>query len=222
MKKIVGKLLAVIMVAAMLLSLSGCVNIMDILGSSEEKKLMGKWEATVEMKDAINEELASDGEGLEYLLVDSFKLKLVMHLNEDNTYSVYADESSAKEAFEGLRSEWIQGLKKYLEDEIKKQGLDMTVEEVLNLSGTTIEAMLDEAITDEVLEEMLEDINLEGNFEAKDGKLYMSAGYDYDVDEKSYESYELKGDTLTLLDYTSDDDDDDGWGVYPIEFTKAD
>ena len=59
----------------------------------------------------------------------------------------------------------------------------------------------------------------EGKFKAEDGKLYTSADKNTDIDEKIYETYTLKGDTLTLT--SSSQEELNEIGVYPMVFTKV-
>ena len=56
-------------------------------------------------------------------------------------------------------------------------------------------------IVDEELgtaQEMAGKINREGKYKAKDGKLWMSSGLEYDVDPELYDLYSISGSTLTI------------------------
>lgn len=213
MKKYLSVILTVIMVLAMLVTLSGCTN--------EAKKFVGTWETTLDMADAINEELASDEEVAKYLSVDEFELVMAIKFNDDGTYKMYVDEDSAKDTFDGLRDEWADGIEKMLEDTIAQQGVNMTVDQLLAASNTTIDDMLDQVITDDMINEMLEDVESEGNYVVKDGKLFMSDGLDYDIDEDQYETYEISDDELKLIESVGDDEDDSYKEFYPMTFTKV-
>ena len=72
--------------------------------------------------------------------------------------------------------------------------------------------------TIEDCEALFADLNMEGNFEVKEGKMYLSDGLEYGVDETMYELYSVEGNTMTIDKGSTGDDSADF--IYPMVFTK--
>lgn len=214
MKRIIAAVLALVM----MLALVGC-------GQTEAEKLVGTWTADVDMSSMTNELLASMGEGAEeYFTFEGFSVTLVMTFNEDGTYSSTIDQASAEAAVDSLMVTLEDGMVKMLEDQLAAAGLAMTVDEMLAASGMTMEDVLAAVDTSSLVTEMTEGAATEGKFEAKDGKLFLSDGLDYEVDEAVYDTYELDGNSLTLLEHVGAESDEEQLvadGMYPVTLTKA-
>lgn len=218
MKKTIAMALSLVMV---LLIMAGC-------GILEQAKLVGTWNAEVDLSEAISQEILGEvGDLGEYFAVTDFKVNYIMVLNSDSTYTITLDEASVKAAFDALMEDLMDGMVEFLESEIENSGLNMTVEEMLAASGSSLEALEEEMISSieeqGLVENLIEDSSAEGRFKAKDGKLYMSAGLEYNVDENVYDTYVLDGDKLTLVEYVGGDEEDTAVTkmVYPMVFTKV-
>lgn len=213
MKKIMKRILCLTAILVMMTMLTAC---------GEQDKFIGSWKAEVNMAQYIMERMVEeDPEVAEYFDIDDFTLVLQMTFNDDGTYETIADEEAAKEAFAGLQQDFKDGMTKYLEDMIKTSGLDMTVDDVLAASETTLDEMVEESFGESVLDEMTAEMKAEGNFEVKEGKICMSDGLEYAVDEKVYDTYEISGDELKLLESFGMEEEDDLSELYPMTFKKV-
>jgi len=96
----------------------------------------------------------------------------------------------------------------------------MTVDEMLQMSGTTFDALVEEAFGDAMLNEMISEFETEGKYKVEDGKLYMSEDLDSEIDEEVYETYEFSGDEFKLLESFGDEDAEEFKDLYPIVFKK--
>ena len=203
MKKIT-KILSLLMAAMLMLSvLSAC-------GSNDSKKLIGTWETKVNADEDINASL----DGMEeYFKFDGFDILMRFTFNDDGTYSAKMDEDAVLDSFASMRQVFIDGAAAYMQDLILEEGLPMTLDEVLALSGTTLDEMVDQIMESmaELLIANMKDAELAGNWEAKGGRLYTSEALDEEIDKSEYEIYELDGDKLTI--YGSDGD--------PLVLTKV-
>lgn len=209
-KKIVSLLLVVVLV----LSLSAC-------GGGDEAKLVGQWKCEKEFAEQFNEEMGLDEELAQYLSIDSFKLTLCMEFHEDGTYAMYADKDALNEAVQAVRDMLVDGMGRYLVDMVQAEtGMEMDLDAILEMAGMSLEELIDESIPDDLVDEIADEMKQEGKFKAKDGKLYTSDGLEYDVDPRVYETYELSGDTLTIMGLVGAEDDA-AFGVYPMTFQKA-
>ncbi len=217
MKRTITKLAVLVLVFAMLLTLSAC--------GSDKKALLGKWEADLDFTDTFNAEMeASMGEEMmEYFQFPDFEITMVMEFRDDDTYSMSVNEDNLYQTMDIFKQCLREGLENYMEDLIASQGLEMSVEEVLAASGTSIDDLMNEAFSDDMIEALIEgvtgDVEINGKFKAMGGKLFMTDSTSDDIDETMYDEYVLEGDTLTLVTSNIDDDMED---LYPIEFERVD
>lgn len=208
------RILSVILMLAILLSFTAC-------GSGDKEKLVGTWKCEMDLVEQINTEMGLDEESAEYLNFDSFTIVLYMQINEDDTYSLYADTDALEQTMEAAKASFAEGMTKYLEDMVLAEtGIAMSADDILAASNTTMDEMLAEAFPEGMVEELAEGMKQEGKFKAKDGKFYTSAGLEYEVDPAVYETYTLEGTTLTLLEYVGEDAGDT-MNVYPMVFNKV-
>lgn len=208
------RILSVILMLAILLSFTAC-------GSGDKEKLVGTWKCEMDLVEQINTEMGLDEESAEYLNFDSFTIVLYMQINEDDTYSLYADTDALEQTMEAAMASFAEGMTKYLEDMVLAEtGIAMSADDILAASNTTMDEMLAEAFPEGMVEELAEGMKQEGKFKAKDGKFYTSAGLEYEVDPAVYETYTLEGTTLTLLEYVGEDAGDT-MNVYPMVFNKV-
>lgn len=218
MKKNAMKLVSLVLVMTLVLLLGGC-------SSGDKEALLGTWVAEMDMTDLFNDSIKM-GAGEEigaYLNVNDFTLTMLLTFNEDDTYTMVLDESALEDTVAAMRSDLQAGLEQYLIDSVAAQlGIEMSIEEILEASGVTMEELMDEIITQDLIDSMVADIASEGKFLAEEGKLYLSAGFDYEVDKNIYETYTLDGDSLTLLEYISTEEVDEYTkSMYPMAFTKV-
>ena len=212
MKKKMTRLVARILTFIMVLFLVGC--------GGEQQKFVGNWEAEVDMTKMLNDQFAAeDAEMAEIIKVESFKVTMIMQFNSDGTYMMSVDADSVEAAFEGLLEDVKKGLTTYLEAMIQEQGITMTVDEVLALSGTSMDTMLDEMMKEISVEDIVGEIESEGNFLVEDGKLFLSDGKDHAVDREVYQTYEWSGNDLKLT--ASYGEDEDVSALYPMLFKKV-
>ena len=198
-----------VLVAALLL-----LTMLTACGSKTDKAMLGKWVCEMDFGSYLNEGLATEPEIAQYLMVDEFVLEVELYLNEDGTYKMTADTTANKASFENVKAELADGMEDYLTAAAEEY--DLTLEDLLAASETTIDEMMDEAFGDSMYYEIIAEMEAEGNFEAADGKLYMSDGLDYDIDKNVYETYTLNGNVLTI----TGDSDGTTDGMYPMEFKK--
>ncbi|MBQ7017078.1 MAG: hypothetical protein IJN10_09020 [Firmicutes bacterium] len=198
-----------VLVAAVLL-----LTMLTACGSKTDDALLGKWVCEMDFGSYLNEGLATDPEVAQYMMVDDFILEIELYLNEDGTYKMTADTSANKASYEAVKVELADGMEAYLTAAAAEY--DMTLEDLLTASETTIEEMLDDSFGDDMYYEIIGEMDAEGKFEAADGKLFMSDGLNYDIDKNVYETYTLNGNTLTI----TGDSDGTTDGMYPMEFKK--
>lgn len=191
MKKMIAAVLALIM----MLALVGCGS------DSMEDDLVGTWEAEMDISSFTNDMMASLGMGVEeYFDFDDFAVTMILTFEDDGTFTAEIDEDSAADAVDALMVTVEDGMIKMLEAQIKEYGLDMTVDEMLEASGMSLDDLLSQIDAGELVEQMTGESS-EGEYTVEDDKLYM---YEGKMDEDEYTVIELDGDTLTMKEYVGE------------------
>ena len=190
------------------------LTMLTACGSKTDKALLGKWVSEVDFGGYLNEGLASEPEVAEYLAVDDFILEIELYLNEDGTYKMTADTDDNFASFENVKADLADGMAAYMTAMAAEY--ELTLEDVLAASETTIEEMVDESFGEEMYYEIIAEMESEGKFKAADGKLFMSDGLNYEIDKNVYETYTLEGNVLTITG-SSDGADSE---MYPMVFKK--
>ena len=216
MKKCLSIALCLGLVLTMLFMFTGC---------NEQKKFVGKWESEIDMTDVINEGMGLDDEMAEYVAIEDFEIVMQLIFNSDGTYKRTVDENSLEDTLEDAKEDLKDGMMDYFKAYLKESGLNMTVDELLEASEVDLDELVEEALGKKVMDEMVDSMTDEGNFEVKDGKLFMSDGLDYEIDEEVYETYELNGDELKLIESVGGDDEEDlkdlADELYPMVFERV-
>ena len=213
MKKIISLLLCVVLAVSMMAVLSGC-------GGAKED-ITGKWEAEVNMAEAINQSVAgADASMAEIINFKDFTLKIELELNKDGTYKMYCDEASATKAFANLKVDFKDMMIDYLEKTISDAGLEMSIDDMLALTGLNLDQLIEESFTDAILDEMISEMYSEGQYKAENGKFYTSDDIDEAPASTAAESYTLEGNKLTLNGLTGTEDELYGL-IYPLEFKRV-
>lgn len=181
------KFLALVLSAVLLVSvLAACGG--DKKAASGDG-IVGKWNASVDMTDYINQTLEAGGMG-EFVQLSDFEMVMVMELKSDNTYTLTVDKDALADSMEGVKDQMKDGLGEYFAQMMP--GVDF--EQALAQSGMSMDDMLDQSMD---LDAMSGSLNLAGQYKAEDGKLYMSNDTGVEPTE-NYLTYDLSGDTLKL------------------------
>lgn len=186
--------------------------------SGSQGSIVGTWEISLEMADQMNEAFASSGLG-DYIKLDSFVIVVDYTFHADGTYSCAADEAALQASMEGVKKAVRAGLTAYAEDMAAQYGQGLTADDVFAAAGTTLDEMMEQMFTEDMVGQMVESLAGEGNYKTGDGRLYLSAGLNYIPDEKVYHNYTIEGDTLTLLDLVGGGDE--VTDMFPMELKKV-
>ena len=214
------KIVSMLLIAVMLLAFVGCGN----SKSGDKEKFVGTWNATLDMTDVLNESLregiAEEDETMaDYFSVDKFDFVVEFTFNEDGTYSTTVDEASLNRSSDALKASVKDGLMRYFEDMVAEMDLDMSVEDLLDLSGRSIDALLDEALPTDLFDDVLDEFRLKGNWKAENGKLHTTESVDESIDKNAYELYEFTSNGDIKLSLVDDSEDESG--VFPMILKKV-
>lgn len=237
------KVAALLLVLALGLTLCACGGKSDVIGTwqgeldASEYVIAG---ADEEMRNVasslgLTSELPSIGD-----YMGSYCVKYRFVFNEDGTYAMNMDEGSFQETIESYKL----ALTDYCRDvffialtdtlvQMGAAGEISSVEDLESLLGVSLDELINEAlgmelsdyvsqIFDEEFETLFpkELMNAEGKYKTKDGKLYLSAGLEYNVDPEMYDLYTIEGTTMTIEAGPAAVESDSVW-VYPMVLEKA-
>ena len=225
-KRIAALLLALVMVFALCAcsdSGSGKDKDKDDKVEKVEKKtdaelIVGTWEATVDMGDYLNAEMAGEpgmAAYAEYFDFSGVEATLNYEFDEDGDYVLTISINN-----EMLEKVIRNAMQKMLEEAAASVGY--TPEELAAEEGMTVEELID-ALMEEYfdVENFIGDETERGSYEIKDGKLYIFDRGD-ELDEDDYFEYKLKGDKLTLVVEYEDGElsDESEAELYPMDFVR--
>lgn len=196
---------------------------------SEENRLVGTWVS--DPIDALARGfmvgMGDLGEYGEYLALDESKLIMRYRFvfDENGNVSASIDEKSYNETMVYVVETMEAGTKRYIEDTLKNAGLDMSVDEFMEMLGTTWDEF-----NKETREEAYSGIDTDSEeqvsvYEVRDGRIFMAGTRD-ELENTDSVSFEVSGDVLTLIAYYDVDGelvDDSVWGgilEMPIVFHR--
>lgn len=211
MKKSIALLLCLVLV----LSLCAC-------GAKES--VVGTWNASVNMADLFNEQMASEPEMAEYVKLETLNFTFVLELKEDGTCTMKVDPDAMTAAIDQLVADLTAGMEAYFKDMFAAQGLEVDVNEALSSMGISLEDLVSEMKNELLSEESLAEFTTESKYKAEDGKMYFSDDLESEINTDEYCTYKLEGDTLTLEAGTmAVDAEDEAFAEYlfPMTLTRA-
>lgn len=213
MKRSISVALSVALVLLMIFSFAGC---------GEKDKFVGTWRTEMNMAEALNEEFGKDPEMGEYMKITDFTIVMNYTFNSDGTYKITTDRDSVAKAAENIKNDFTKGIRAYFEDQIAKDKLGISVDELLAYNNTTLEKLVEEGMGEMDFDKMANDIDNEGNYKVKDGKLFLSDGLEHSVDENVYEVYEFVGEDIKIVESVGGDSENEEAlaKLYPYMLTK--
>ena len=209
MKKRIALLLSFVLVLSLVLCACG----------GQKATIVGTWKANVELAEAFNAEMAAAGMG-DFINLESFSLPLVMTFNEDGTGSMTVDQEAMTASIDKLAADLTAGLEAYFTEYFTSMGLEIDLDEALAASGLSMDDLVEEMKAEFAGEDAFAEFTNEFKYKAEDGKLYMSEDLESEISEV-YNTYELKGNTLTLDIGTEEIEEEMAAILFPMTLTRA-
>jgi hypothetical protein len=163
--------------------------------------------------------MAAAGMG-DFINIESFNLPLVMTFNEDGTGSMTVDQAAMTETIDKLAADLTAGLEAYFTEYFASMGLEIDLDEALAASGMSMDDLVEEMKAEFAGEDAFAEFTNEFKYKAEDGKLYMSEDLESEISEV-YNTYELKGNTLTLDIGTEEIEEEMAAILFPMTLTRA-
>ncbi|MCH5213315.1 MAG: hypothetical protein J1G06_09880 [Oscillospiraceae bacterium] len=197
MKGLKRNIASIMVVLSMAFTLFGCVG----LGgkSSDKEKFIGSWKAKIDVADVLNNSMKQGDSGMaDYVNIDKFEFVFLFTFNDDGTYSIAADRDSIEENLDAIKPDIKKGIIEYLEGEIEKSGLGITVDEMLEITGNSLDDMIDENFKVSMFDSSFESMETEGKWKVENEKLYMNKGTNGDFDDDDAVPYEFISEGIKL------------------------
>ena len=184
MKKFLALALSTVLLVCVLAACGGGDK-----GAVSGDGIEGKWSASLDMTEMLNQQMATAGLG-EFMQFSDFDLVLAMELKGDSTYTLKVDKDALAGSLDSVKGQMKEGMTKYFAELMP--GVD--VDDALAQMGMNMDDLLDQSLD---LDTMAGSLDLAGQYKYEDGKLYMSN----DVSEAPSDNYltcTLDGNTLAL------------------------
>ncbi len=167
MKKWMALCLCVLM---LLSALTACGNNAENgLDGKEEFSVVGEWTGTCDMTELFATVFEMYDITMEDYYSKKIKADVVFTFNDDGTCELVFDE----ELYNVLVPVYKAVIEGWTDKQLKKEGLDMTLNEYMKEKGLTWDDLLKEFGLDE---DLVSSFNNEADYEFKDGKLYTDDG----------------------------------------------
>ncbi len=222
-KRIAALLLALVMVFALCACSDGGSDkdkdddkVEKVEKKTDAELIVGTWEATVDMGDYLNAEMADEVDMAGYFDFSGAEATLVYEFDENGEYVLTISMNK-----ELLEKAFRNAMQKILEEAAAAEGY--TLDELAAEEGMSIDELIDAVMEESFfdMDDFFEDETENGSYEIKDGKLYLFDEGDK-LDEGDYFEYKLKGDKLTLVVEYEDGDlsDESEAALYPMDFVR--
>lgn len=191
------------------------------LSGTATESIVGTWAGTADFTEMFAKEFAADPATAEYFTVSSFKLDLTMEFDAEGICTLTVDEESAKAAMDTLAKELVDGMVKMLDDMLKQQGVNMSTEDYLTLSGITLEDLTAQLTSEMQVEDMLKELENKSNYHLQDGKLWISDDLDSQADADDACPYTLAEGVLTIEAPAEAAEEDAAAYLFPLVLNRV-
>lgn len=210
MKRRIGAML----LAVMLLSVLLC-------GCGESGQVVGTWYGELDLTSTLYRAFDIHTSLGDYIEIQEITLDATIMFRKNGTYTLTVEQEGLEESLERLHTQWESGIRRYVEDMLKEQELDISVDAFLQLSGTDVAGLLEQMIDEQTLRDVAAEATRKGDYKVSGGKLYLSADADSPIDESSYGVFTLENGVLTISEYVGGENTEALSVLCPMVFQKA-
>ena len=210
------RFLSICLVFAMLTMLCGCFP-------TDSEKLVGSWKGEIDCTDIFNAfYMPYVGKSMgPYMAVSQLTINVELTFHKDGTYDFTTDQESKDKIMDIVWEAMRSGFERYLRD-LMDFPEDMSFEDIIAMTGISFEDLMVNAESTMLADELAYRIARSGKYYAEDGKLYLSADKNAEIDQSVYVLYTQEKDALTLTECIPSADAGQLAGIqYPIVFAKA-
>ena len=155
------------------------------------------------------------------MLVSQLTINVELTFHKDGTYDFTTDQESKDKIMDIVWEAMRSGFERYLRDMMDFPE-DMSFDDIIAMTGISFEDLMVNAESTMLADELAHRIARSGKYYAEDGKLYLSADKNAEIDQSVYVLYTQEKDALTLTECIPSADAGQLAGIqYPIVFAKA-
>ena len=136
--------------------------------------------------------------------------------NDDMTCTYEVDKASVTATVESLNKSLRDGAYAMLNDVLKAQGVTISLEEYLAITGTSFDELSEELFGELNADELFDEISGSGGYQIRDGHLYLG-----DTGTEKATEYEIVDGTLTLSPVETENIDEAFRSLLPLVFTRV-
>lgn len=180
--------------------------------------IAGTWSTQYDMSSMLNDSInASDPGMAAYFDFHDLYITIEFYLGADGTASLSVTEDSVEPMLDEVKDQMVDGIKNMLTELLQAQGLDMTADDYLAVSGMDLDALIDQSMN--LDPDTLANLSYSGEYIVDGNKLFlMETGEEPDPD--SYLLYTLTGDSL-YVEAGTEADTEVGKQLFPLTLTRV-
>ena len=189
-------------------------------GCSQSRELaVGHWSAEVDMTDLTNESIIegmgeATGEVDEIPQMEGLFVMMDADFNEDGTFEMGINRASCEAYYQSVCDQCIDYMYQVYGQMIEQNGLDITVDELLESAGYTMEDIVGQFESSVDIDAMVQESTISGKYVMNGNRVFITVKGE---EGTSIDAGEVNGDTMTFI---GPDEDNEYARLYPFVFKK--
>lgn len=189
--------------------------------AASRESLLGSWEGSIDITTYLNEQMATAGLG-DYFVFSDMTMSVVMTFTEEGETTLAIDKDSVNDLMDSLLEQMKGGMNTMLQDLLDSYQIDMTVDEYLQASGTTLDELLEDSMDTAMSDDLFEELEQEGYYSIEDGLLFIADEKDEKMADDEANPYTIEDGVLTIEVSEEDEDAEYASFMFPMVLTRVD
>lgn len=189
--------------------------------AASRESLLGSWEGSIDITTYLNEQMATAGLG-DYFVFSDMTMSVVMTFTEEGETTLAIDKDSVNDLMDSLLEQMKGGMNTMLQDLLDSYQIDMTVDEYLQASGTTLDELLEDSMDTAMSDDLFEELEQEGYYSIEDGLLFIADEKDEKMADDEANPYTIEDGVLTIEVSEENEDAEYASFMFPMVLTRVD
>jgi phage baseplate assembly protein gpV len=189
--------------------------------AASRESLLGSWEGSIDITTYLNEQMATAGLG-DYYVFSDMTMSVVMTFTEEGETTLAIDKDSVNDLMDSLLEQMKGGMNTMLQDLLDSYQIDMTVDEYLQASGTTLDELLEDSMDTAMSDDLFEELEQEGYYSIEDGLLFIADEKDEKMADDEANPYTIEDGVLTIEVSEENEDAEYASFMFPMVLTRVD
>ena len=189
--------------------------------AASRESLLGSWEGSIDITTYLNEQMATAGLG-DYFVFSDMTMSVVMTFTEEGETTLAVDKDSVNDLMDSLLEQMKGGMNTMLQDLLDSYQIDMTVDEYLQASGTTLDELLEDSMDTAMSDDLFEELEQEGYYSIEDGLLFIADEKDEKMADDEANPYTIEDGVLTIEVSEENEDAEYASFMFPMVLTRVD